>query len=186
MKRRDAILKPLKLAGLKRVFSRAASSVEEPRTRTIGRILVDYISRVTEGRFRRMVTRVLALTPRGFVPHDVLVLSKLSAQLQVEWRSRDVHPWDRDLPWERRAELFRDQTMRDTNAVIMRLFRMLPDVDAIEIRVLDPRPPNLLILAGTVVRQDALAARSLSSPGMTLRLMGIRYHMNNGRLEPLE
>ena len=143
-----------------------------------------WISGVTRGRLRRIVTRALALTPRGFVPHDVPRLNKLSAQLRVEWLTRDIHPWDRVLPLRRRAELFRDQASRDTDAAISRLFQILPDLDAIEIRVLEPHSPNRLVFAGTVVREDVLAARSVASPGMRLKLMGIRSHTTDGHLEP--
>jgi hypothetical protein len=120
------------------------------------------------------------------IPRDVLCLSKLSAQLRVEWRTRDVHPWDRALPPERRATLFREQTLQDTDAAILRVFALLPDVDAIEVRVLEPHAPNRLILAGTVIREDVLAASALSSPGMRLRMMGVRCRMRDGHLEPLE
>jgi len=132
-----------------------------------------------------MVTKALALRPRGFIPRDVLRLSKLSVQLQVEWRTRDIHPWDHDLPSDRRADLFREQALHDTDAAILRFFQILPDVDAIEIRVLAPHPPNGVIFAGRVARQDVLAARPLSSPAMRLMMMGIRCHMND-HLEPLD
>jgi len=146
--------------------------------------LQGYIAGVTRGRLRRIVTRALALTPRGFIRHDVPRLNKLSAQLRVEWLTRDIHPWDRVLPLRRRAELFRDQASRDTDAAISRLFQILPDLDAIEIRVLEPHSPNRLVFAGTVVREDVLAARPVASPGMRLKLMGIRSHTTDGHLEP--
>ena len=168
------------------VVSDVEDRAGERHRRTIGRILADCLSRITEGRFRRMVTRALRLTARGFVPHDVLVLTELSARLRVEWRSREVHPWDRDLPWERRAARFREQTLHDTATAIARLFRMVPEVDIIEVRVLEPHPSSRMILAGTVVRQDALVALTYPSPSMTLRMMGIRYRVNDGHLEPLE
>ncbi len=133
-----------------------------------------------------MVTKALALPPRGLIPRDVLLLSELSGQLQVEWRARDIHPCDRNLPADGRAESFREQALHDTDAAIVRLLHMLPEIDVIEVRVLAPDAPNRLILAGTVGRQEALAARSLSSPGMRLKMMGIRYHMNHGRAEPLD
>jgi len=133
-----------------------------------------------------MVTKALALTPRGLVPHDVLLLSNLSVQLKVEWLTRDIHPWDRNLPSGRRAELFRDQTLDDTAAAILRLFQILPDVEAIDIRVFEPHAPNRLIVAGTVVRQDAGAVRSLPSPGMRLKMMGVRYRTRDGHLDPLD
>ena len=144
------------------------------------------IRRIAERRFRRIVTRVLALKPRGFVPNDVLLLSKLSAQVQVEWRAREIHPWDRDIPSNRRAESFREQTLHDTDAAIRRFFQALPEIDAIEIRVLEPHAPNRLILAGTVARPDVMASHSLSSPGMRLKTMGIKFRTNGGHLEPLD
>jgi len=168
------------------VVSDVEDRAGEPRRRTIGRILADCLSRITDGRFRRIVTRALTLTARGFVPHDVLVLTELSARLRVEWRSREVHPWDRDLPWERRAARFREQTLQDTAAAIARLFRTVPEVEIIEVRVLEPDPSSRLILAGTVARQDALVARTYASPSMTLRMMGIGYRLKDGHLEPLE
>ena len=137
-------------------------------------------------RFRRMVTKALAVGSRGFIANDVLLLSKLSTQVQVEWRTRDVHPWDRNVPPDQRAELFREQTLHDTDAAILRFFQLLPDLDAIEIRVLEPHAPNRLILAGAVARRDAMATRSLSSPGMRLKTMGIRFRTNGGHLEPLD
>ena len=60
--------------------------------------------------------KALALAPRGFVFRDVLHLNRLSARVRVEWRTRDVHPWDQNVPPGRRSELFRDQAMRDTDA----------------------------------------------------------------------
>src|SRR5262245_34559587 len=139
------------------------------------------------GRFRRIMTKALALTPRGFVPRDVLVLSKLSGQLQVEWRARDIHPWDRDQPAGRQAELFRELALHDTADAVVRLFQILPEMDALDIRVLGPRDASEpLMLAGTVTRSEAFAARSLSSPGMRLMVMGVRYQVRNGYLEPLE
>jgi len=92
----------------------------------------------------------------------------------MEWRARDVHPLHRDLPTERQAALFREQTLLDTDAAIARSFQLLPDVAAIEIRVLEPHAPERVLLAGTVDRHDALASRSLSSPGMRLNMMGVQ------------
>jgi|SRR5581483_5679667 len=122
----------------------------------------------------RVVTKALALRPRGFIRRDVLVLEKLSARLRIEWRSRGVHPWDRDLPEDRRTVLLREQTLRDTEAAIARLFHVLPEVEAIEVRVLAPHPSNEPMLTGTVLREDVVAARPVVSPRMRLQLMGLR------------
>jgi len=178
MRWRDATFGPSGLTGVQRAPS--------PGERSIRGTLLRYLSLATQGRLRRMVTGALALTPRGFVPRDVLVLGELSARLRLEWRTRDLHPWDRDLPAARRAERFRDQALTDTDAAIERLFRILPEMDAIEIRVLEPRAPHGLIFAGTVAREDLLATRAISSPAMRLRMMGIRCQTKHGHLQPLD
>src|SRR5262249_6297608 len=127
--------------------------------------LRDVVMRLAERGLRRLVTKALALTPRGFVPRDVLRLTSLSGQLQVEWQTRDIHPWDRILPAARQAVMFREQTLHDTDAAVVRLFRMLPEIDVMDVRVLEPHFPDRLLLAGTVGREDVIAAQSLSSPG---------------------
>ena len=58
------------------------------------------------GKMTREIARSLSLQPRGGVAHDVLHLDALSLRLRVEWRARDVHPWDRDLSEHRQAQLF--------------------------------------------------------------------------------
>ena len=124
---------------------------------------------------RRLVSKILALGPRAFVRNDELILSDLAACLRLEWRARDIHPWDRDLPIDRRAERFRDQTLSDTDEAIERLFRTMPEIETIEVRVLEPRAPNEVILSGTVARKDVLATREIMSPLMRLMMMGIQY-----------
>ena len=52
--------------------------------------------------------------------------------------------------------------------------------------MLEPHPPNRLILAGTVAREDAVAAQALASPRMRLAMMGVRCRTNDGHLEPLD
>jgi hypothetical protein len=102
-------------------------------------------------------------------------MDDVSARLRVEWRSRDVHPWDGNVPPERRSQLFREQVLRDTDAAILKAFETLPDVDAMEIRVREPHAPNRAILAGTVTREELAAARGLTSPRMRLAMLGVRW-----------
>jgi hypothetical protein len=94
-----------------------------------------------------------------------------------------VHPWDSDLPSALRAEKFVAQSLTDTNVAIKRLFRMLPEVAVIEIRVLDPnsRAP---IIAGSIIRDEALTVSS-PSPGMKLKKPGVDYRLRSGQFEPL-
>jgi hypothetical protein len=134
-------------------------------------------------RLKGRVVKALALTPRGGVAHDVLQLSNFSARLRVEWTARNVHPWDSDLPSELRAEKFVGQSLTDTNVAINRLFRMLPEVEVIEIRVLDPNS-GAPIIAGTITRDEALTVSS-PSPGMKLKKLGVDYRLRSGHFEPL-
>ena len=133
------------------------------------------------------MTNALQLTPRGFVANDGLVLIRLSGHLHVEWLARIVHPWELCSQRKREAELFRDQTIRDTGESIVKFFERLPDINAIDVRVREPSPPNRILLIGRVDREDALATRSLVSPDMRFRIMGLRWVMNEAGEEfPME
>ena len=135
---------------------------------------------------QRLVVKALKLKPRGGVANDVLVLNKVSGQLHLEWRARDVHPWDRDLPPGRQAELFLEQALQDTDAAILRLFQTLPEIDQIEIRVLDAYDSTKVILEGTVAREEALATDTSGSLRLRLRMLGVQYGRIVGdHLEPL-
>src|SRR5260221_14703491 len=124
---------------------------------------------------RSLVNRSIALWPRGGVVNDRLVLHKLSGQLQLEWHARAVHLWDRDLPTYRQVEAYFEQAVADTDFAIRRIFQRLPEIDVIEIRVLDTQDPTKIMLAGVVTREDALAPDQSYSPKMRLKMMGIQY-----------
>jgi len=136
-------------------------------------------------RLQRRIARVLARAPRGGVPLDERVLRKVSSHLDVEWHACGLHPWDRDLSQERQAEFFAVQVLEDTVMVIKRLFDSLAEVDTIHICVLEPYQPHQLLLEGTVSRAAAQECLACPSPAMSLKLLGIRYRLSNGRFEPL-
>jgi hypothetical protein len=148
-----------------------------------------FMAYLQQTQLQRAARKALALAPRGGVRNDVLVLNKLidtpAHPLQLEWRARDVHPWDRDLPSPRQAELFSHQALHDTEAAILRLFQMLPDIHQVDFRVLDPQASNRVILAGNVERDEIPWARRLQSIKMRLLMMGVRFLMAGGHLEPL-
>jgi hypothetical protein len=120
------------------------------------------------------------MAPRGGVAHDTAVLREMSLSLKVEWYARDLHPWDRDLPVERRAELFTAELMADTVVAIRQIFERLAEIDAIQIRVLEPTEPHETVLAGTVCRDDLNATRGCPSPAMSLKLLGLQYRVSDG------
>ena len=138
------------------------------------------------GGIQPLVLKALKLKPRGGIANDVLVLNRVSGQLQLEWRARDVHPWDRDLPPDRQTELFLEQALRDTDVAILKLFQTLPEIEQIAIRVFDAHDSTKVILEGMVTREDALATDTSGSLRLRLRMLGIQYsRIVDGQLEPL-
>lgn len=117
-------------------------------------------------RLRCRVMRALALNRRGEARRDTLSLSRFNNRLEIEWRAREVHPWDRDLPPARIAQLFAEQCLDDTHAALERLFSALPEIDIIEFKVMHP-VSGMLIMAGDVTRLEIRAVKAHSS-GMRL------------------
>jgi hypothetical protein len=133
------------------------------------------------GAIRQMVGRALSLRPRGAVGNDGLVVQSLSARLRVQLLARPIHPWDRDRPANERSELFVQQCLEDVSTAIPKLFRSMPEIDEMEVTVLDPRSKSAII-AGIVKRCDALGSNCLSA-GMKLRAMGLAYGRSNAGFE---
>jgi hypothetical protein len=137
------------------------------------RRLANLIQRLDSVRYRRGIERALALHLRGEVRNDGLKLKKLSTRLEIEWWARDIHPWDRNDPPDRKAWLFFRQSLADTEAAITRLFQTLPQVDVIALTVLE-RNSESVIMAGTVDR-SAVEPDAELSVGMRLWQRGITY-----------
>jgi hypothetical protein len=134
-----------------------------------------------EGTIGRKVSRSFSLRPRGAIGNDVLVVRNLSARLRVQLLARPIHPWDRDRPAQERNEIFVQQCLEDVSTAIPNLFRSMPEIDELEVTVLDPGGKNAII-AGSVKRSDAFTAEC-SSAGMKLRAMGLAYGRSNSGFE---
>jgi hypothetical protein len=120
------------------------------------------------------------------VPNDVLVLTNLSVPpFRIEWLARDLHPWDSDLSLEVRSELFHEQALRDTEAALRRLFSVLPDMEEIVFRALEPGAPSRVIAAGNVARGEFHAADSFPSLRMRLHMMGVQMAAVGEALAPV-
>jgi hypothetical protein len=146
-------------------FLKARLGVEAPRT----------------GKMTREITRSLRLQPRGGVAHDVLRLAALSLRLRVEWRARDVHPWDHDLSEHRQAQLFARQCLKDVDTAIARVFDRVPEMQVLEVVVRAPRS-GAIIMSGVVHRDDLRGASHLTLE-MKLRTIGIKYQLFDRRFE---
>ena len=143
-------------------------------------------SKLDSYRHKRGIQRALALHHRGEARKDGLTPTNITTHLEIEWRARDVHPWDRCLlsPAER-AAAFVKQALADTEAAIRRLFATLPNVDVITLKVLDRRLENVII-SGTVSRPGAVSRNDDLSTGMRLSCLGLTFHSAGCEFEPLE
>jgi hypothetical protein len=136
------------------------------------------------GGISQMVGRALSLKPRGGIGKDGLVVRNLSARLRVELLARPIHPWDRDRPADERNQLFVQQCLEDVSTAIPKLFRSMPEIQEMEITVLDPKGRGAII-AGVVNRSDAVAAHGFSA-GMKRREMGLAYGRSNSGFDQMD
>jgi hypothetical protein len=125
---------------------------------------------------RRPIERALRLIGRGDVRSDGLRLDSACHRLEICWRAREIHPWDRHLPRERQAAVFAELALADTEAAIMELFEALPNVDVIDLTVLEPASDRT-IMAGTVSRPVANDHRHLPSVKLRLNELGVQLRL---------
>jgi hypothetical protein len=133
---------------------------------------------------RESIESALALK-RYDVRHDGLPLTGMSFRLAISWRARNVHPWDRDLADDKKAHQLAEQTFADTAAALEQLFIALPDVDLIDLKVLEAdEKKHGILMSGSVSRNDFDAWHPSSIP-MKLRLLGVNFNLVDTHLEPL-
>jgi len=149
--------------------------------------MLQFLKRKLNGRrYKRSISRALALHLRGEVRRDGLIPIRSRTQFSIEWHARDVHPWDRGvLSPEERAEAFVRQSLADTEAAICRLFEALPQVDVLTVKVLD-RTEERVIISGSVSRPDFAARDEQLAIGMRLLYLGLSYSSSGDLFEPIE
>ena len=133
---------------------------------------------------RHLVEDSLALHRRGEVRSDGLQLTRMQSRMEVEWRARDIHPWDRELPAERQRDLFVRQVLSDIDAALGRLFSALPEVEALDVRVLDPHSAEMIV-SGLVFRSSLSACRPRSNR-MWLSQLGLEFRLRDNHFETLK
>jgi len=130
-------------------------------------------------RYRKNIRRALALHFRGEVRRDGLKVEALCHRLELRWRARDIHPWDRELVSAiERSPLFLEQTLMDAEAAIFRLFKTLPLLDVLDLTILDHTSENVIV-SGTVDRSMLDKGRSLLSVRMRLLELGVTQFMDS-------
>jgi hypothetical protein len=132
-------------------------------------VLETVLRKLCRYRYNRSIKRALALHLRGEVRRDGLYAARVTTHLDIEWRARDIHPWDRSLlAPPQKAAAFVEQSLADTEAAIHGLFAALPQVDVVTLRVLD-RASEHAIISGTVTRPVTSILDERLSVGMRLR-----------------
>jgi len=126
------------------------------------------------GWYRRRIEQALDLERRGEVRKDGLQLGAMQHRLEIRWKARGVHPWDRHLPRDERHARFIEQALIDTEAAIARLFEALPEIDLIDLCVTDPGS-DASMLSGTVQRSDFQNLQPSPSVRMRLMEMGVNF-----------
>jgi hypothetical protein len=134
---------------------------------------------------RRSIDNALALH-RTEVRSDGLRREEMSLRLLINWRARDLHPWDLDLVGHRRAVRLVEQTFSDTVAALERLFVGLPEVDVIDFKVLETDlGKHGTLLKGSITRRD-FETWHPSSAVMRLKLLGVNYNLVDSQFIPLD
>ena len=134
----------------------------------------DFLERLlcSHDHYRRRIEQALELKRRGGTRKDGLQLGNLQHRLEILWRARDTHPWDRHLPADVKQARFIEQALIDTEAALARLFKALPEVDVIVLCVTDPAS-EATVLSGTVTRSDFQTMRPSPSARMRLSQIGV-------------
>jgi hypothetical protein len=136
-------------------------------------------------RFYAKARAALALNRRGEARADGLTLVESSMRLEVKWRARKIHPWDRDLSEDRAAPRYVEQALFDTEAALERLFATFPEVTCIDFAVLETRVESTRTIIAGVVDKKEFGDRKSPSIGMRLRSIGIEYHIVGSHFAPL-
>ena len=136
--------------------------------------------------YRRSIAKSLALHDRCEARGDGLTLGRVQTRLKIEWHARGIHPWDRGRhPSQAEMERqYAQQCLSDTESAIAGIFARLPQVDTIEVTVLD-QSSGAPILAGTVFR-SALEKNKKLSVGMRLVLSGLTFRISGCNLDALD
>ena len=134
--------------------------------------------------FVRMMRRQLRFGDLSRAPLRLLRLELRADEVECEWMARPADLWDADLPRSVRERRVAEEALNDAIAVRKLLFSSLPGVDTAVIRVYREGPTTELIIAGIVKRGEPplIGIRSLA---MRVKLCGLQFRLDDGRLVPL-
>lgn len=107
-------------------------------------------------------------------------------EAECHWIARDADPWDADLPEDIRERHASLQALKDAIVIRDILFAAVPAVLRATLRAyrLSARRPAQMIITGCVSR-DGEPGTNVASLAMRAKLLGFRFSMEDGVLEPL-
>jgi hypothetical protein len=141
------------------------------------KFLKDLVQRRKVSRERKSIQGALDLRHLGDGRRDGLTLIQARQSLEIEWRARDVHPWDSGCGSAKRELLFTEQSFADTEAALSRLFEKLPAIDVIAFKVMHPESDECLFdgkaeRPSQVFRMPGVSARTrLWRKGVTITMV---------------
>ena len=136
------------------------------------------------GDFVRAMRREMRFGELSRPPLRLLSLEWRSDSVKCEWMARPADVWDVDLSRSIRERKVTEQALRDAIAIRDLLFSVLPGVTTANLRVYRGGDPLELVIAGSVTR-DSPASNGIRSLAMRVKLCGLHFHLENGKLEPL-
>jgi hypothetical protein len=116
----------------------------------------------------------------------LLRLELRAAEVECEWMARPADPWDADLPGSVRERRVAEQALKDAIAVRKLLFAVLPGVATAAIWVYREGPTPELIIAGIAKREEEPVVMGSRSLAMRVKLCGLQFRLDDGRLLPLQ
>jgi len=105
---------------------------------------------------------------------------------ECDWMARSADQWDAGLRRDVSDLNVSKQALKDVIAVRQLLFSALPAVESASLRFFreSAQGERQLLIAGTVSRQQGSVAH-ISSLAMKAKLLGLRFWLQDGILEPM-
>jgi hypothetical protein len=136
------------------------------------------------GDFIRAVRRELRFGELSRAPLRLVSLEWRGDWALCEWMARAADAWDAGISPVVRDRRMTEQALKDAMEVRTLLFSALPGVNTANLRVYREAEPPELIIAGTVMRESP-ALPGVRSTAMRVKLCGLHFQMEDGKLEPL-
>jgi hypothetical protein len=139
--------------------------------------------------FLRTIRRQMRFGDLSRAPLQLVRLEWQGDTAQCDWIVRPPDAWDENLGRHERERNVSEQALRDAIQVCDLLFAELPSVKIAVLRAFrqsETCQSPALVIAGTVRRGEEGGLKGIRSSAMRVKLCGLQFRMDDGRLEPLQ